>query len=241
MGNEIGTIEALYRYPVKSMAGEQLDLADLGWHGLDGDRRFAFRRVQDQSGFPWLTAGKLPELILYKPVQTSAKDTTHVTTPDGSLLALDGDELRQEIAGRLGASVQLMRLKHGIFDETPLSLLAVATVQKIADEAGEVGDIRRFRPNVVIRTVNGEPFAEDQWLGKAIVFGDGADSPAVNVALRDERCSMIGLHPDTAQNNPSVLKSVVRLNQNCAGVYCMILRPGRLRVGEKVYLKPLPQ
>ena len=61
---KIGEVEALFRYPVKSMSGEILDAADLGWHGLDGDRRLAFRRADDRGGFPWLTGTKLPELIL---------------------------------------------------------------------------------------------------------------------------------------------------------------------------------
>ena len=64
---KVGEVEALFRYPVKSMRGEPLEVADLGWHGLDGDRRLAFRRADDRGGFPWLTAGKLPELILFSP------------------------------------------------------------------------------------------------------------------------------------------------------------------------------
>jgi hypothetical protein len=57
---EIGQVEAIFRYPVKSMAGEQLEAANLGWHGLDGDRRLALRRMENRSGMPWLTASKLP-------------------------------------------------------------------------------------------------------------------------------------------------------------------------------------
>jgi uncharacterized protein YcbX len=60
---EIGQVEAIFRYPVKSMGGERLETANLGWHGLDGDRRLALRRIGDRGGFPWLTASKLPELI----------------------------------------------------------------------------------------------------------------------------------------------------------------------------------
>src|SRR5262249_12064367 len=64
---KVGEVEALFRYPVKSMSGELLEVADLGWHGLEGDRRLAFRRLDDRSGFPWLTASKLPELLLFVP------------------------------------------------------------------------------------------------------------------------------------------------------------------------------
>jgi uncharacterized protein YcbX len=64
---EIGHVEAIFRYPVKSMAGERLEVAELGWYGLEGDRRLAFRRVDDRSGMPWLTASKLPDLLRFTP------------------------------------------------------------------------------------------------------------------------------------------------------------------------------
>jgi uncharacterized protein len=89
---QIGEVEALYRYPVKSMMGESLDVADLGWHGLDGDRRLAFRRVGDRGGFPWLTASKLPQLILFAPQRrgpaADGDPPTHVRTPEGEELAV---------------------------------------------------------------------------------------------------------------------------------------------------------
>src|SRR6185312_2990048 len=66
---ELGRISAIFRYPVKSMAGELLDVARLSWHGIEGDRRLAFRRLTDKSGFPWLTASKLPQVLLYKPLE----------------------------------------------------------------------------------------------------------------------------------------------------------------------------
>ena len=94
---EIGQIEALFRYPVKSMRGERLEAADLGWHGLLGDRRMAFRRLDDRSGFPWLTAGKLPDLLLFAPRRrdhgAQGELPTHVRTPDGEELPVFGDDL----------------------------------------------------------------------------------------------------------------------------------------------------
>lgn len=241
MDVEIGHIQAIYRYPVKSMAGEALERAELGWHGLDGDRRFAFRRVAEQGGFPWLTASRLPALLLYKPIrQTASLDDnlpTHVITPEGKVLEIRSDELRDEIMGRYKAEVQMMQLKQGIFDEAAVSLLSLATSHKISSDSGISPDIRRFRPNIVIDTQQSEPFNEDQWVGKSIVFGDTGDSPAVQVTLRDERCAMVNLNPDTAQSNPAVMKTVVRLNENCAGVYGTVIRPGTLAVGQAVYLR----
>lgn len=111
---EIGKIEALFRYPVKSMRGEPVDTADLGWHGLAGDRRLAFRRVDDRGGFPWLTATKLPELMLFAPVNRKPAGQgdlpTHVRTPEGEALALFGDELAADVGRRWGSPVEMMHL-----------------------------------------------------------------------------------------------------------------------------------
>src|SRR3954454_25037858 len=115
---QIGHVEALFRYPVKSMRGEQLEEAKLGWHGVDGDRRLAFRRIDDRSGFPWLTATKLPELILFAPVRTSAGGLpTHVRAPGGEELALFSPELAADIGDRHGSPVEMTHLDRGIFDE----------------------------------------------------------------------------------------------------------------------------
>src|SRR5271169_6546599 len=132
---EIGQVEAIFRYPVKSMGGERLEVAKLGWHGLDGDRRLAFRRIDDRGGFPWLTAGKLPELLLYAPRRPEGgapEDLpTHVRTPDGEDLPVFGEDLAAEVGRRHGAPVQMMQLKHGIFDEASLSVIASETVHEI--------------------------------------------------------------------------------------------------------------
>src|SRR5262249_2432554 len=147
---ELGRISAIFRYPVKSMAGELLEAARLGWHGLEGDRRFAFRRLGDRSGFPWLTASKLPELILYKPfgldTNTAEQLPTHVRTPDGKQFELQSSELREEISIRYGRDVELMNLKHGIFDEAPISVISQSTVRGVERESCRDVDLRRFRP-----------------------------------------------------------------------------------------------
>src|SRR6478672_1231080 len=118
---QVGRINAIFRYPVKSMAGELLDVATLGWHGLEGDRRLAFRRLNDKSGFPWLTASKLPQLLRYQPFGRDGHNAeplpTHVRTTDGKEYELRSDELREEVSSRYGSEVELMNLKHGIFDE----------------------------------------------------------------------------------------------------------------------------
>jgi len=123
----VGYVREITRYPVKSMAGIATESAILGWHGLEGDRRFAFRRTGANDGFPWLSASKLPELLLYQPVgldeSTGEPLPTHVRNPSGSRLELHSAELISEITGRFGNAVELMQLKHGIFDEAPISVV----------------------------------------------------------------------------------------------------------------------
>src|SRR5262245_39820242 len=126
MPSEIGRIEAIFRYPVKSMRGESLDAATLGWYGIDGDRRLAFRRLDDRSGLPWLTASKVPDLVRFTPLCRDAGNgatlPTHVRTPEGEEMPLFGDELAAEVGRRHRAPVQMMRLDHGIFDEASISV-----------------------------------------------------------------------------------------------------------------------
>ena len=237
---EIGQIEAIFRYPVKSMRGEPLDAALLGWHGLDGDRRLAFRRLDGRGGFPWLTAGRLPDLINFTPQRRDGGNgdalPTHVRTPEGEELPLFGEALAAEVARRHGAPVEMMHLKHGIFDEGSISVITSETAREICRLAGTSADIRRFRPNIVVRSTRAVPFEEDQWVGGVLRFGEPDDGPAVTVALRDVRCAMVNFDPDGGSPAPEVLKAVVRANQNTAGIYGTVARVGRLAVGQTVVL-----
>ncbi len=238
---QLGHVCELVRYPVKSMAGIATESAYLGWQGLDGDRRFAFRRLGDCSGFPWLTASRVPELLLYHPFGldelTGEPLPTHVRTPTGTHVELHSAELQSEIAGRFGGSVELMKLKHGIFDEASISVISLATIAGIGREAGVDLDSRRFRANIVLETHNPEPFHEDGWVGGRLVFGDSKSRPAVSVTARDVRCMMINLDPETGRQDARVLKTVVGLNKNNAGVYATVVQTGRIRVGQAVSLE----
>lgn len=235
---DIGYIDALYRYPVKSMRGDALDAAELGWHGLEGDRRFAVHRVGDHTAFPWLTAGRLPELLLFTPVRHEDGDgpPTHIRTPDGDNLPIFSDALAAEIARRHGAPVEMVQFRQGFFDDATISVIAADTVHAIGRLAGAGDDVRRFRPNIVVRLREPAAFAEDAWVGGTLQFGEGDEGAAITVAMPDVRCSMVNLDPDTAASSPEVLKAIVRANATNAGIYGSVARAGRLRVGQPVRL-----
>ena len=147
---KIGHVEAIFRYPVKSMRSEQLEAAKLGWHGIDGDRRLAFRRIDNRSGMPWLTASKLPELLLFAPLrrEDGAQEDlpTHIRTPDGEEMTVFGEDLATEVGRRHRAPVEMMQLNHGIFDEAPISVIASDTVREIGRLAGRSLDVATISP-----------------------------------------------------------------------------------------------
>ena len=242
---EIGQVEAIFRYSVKSMAGERVEVADVGWHGIDGDRRLALRRTEERSGFPWLTASKLPDLLLFAPFRhedgVQGDLPTHVRTPEGKELAVFGEELAAEIERRHGAPVQMMHLRDGIFDEASVSVISADTVREIGRLAGRGLDVRRFRPNIVVRPLRPNPFQEDKWLGGVLLFGEPGEGPRLSVTMRDARCSMVNLDPDSGRAAPEVLKSIVRMNQNNAGIYGTVTRTGRLAIGQAIRLQESPK
>src|SRR5262252_3140190 len=126
----VGRVVALWRYPVKSMAAERLDGVEVSWHGLAGDRRWAFIRAgQVRSGFPWLTIREHAELARYRPrfaePDRPAASATLVRTPSGDTL----DVADAALAAELGPGVRVIKQDRGIFDTMPLSLL---TTQSLA-------------------------------------------------------------------------------------------------------------
>jgi MOSC domain-containing protein len=238
---KVGEIEALFRYPVKSMSGEPLETADLGWHGLDGDRRLAVRRIDDRGGFPWLTASKLPELILFAPTRRGASTDglpTHVRTPEGEELAVFGEELSAEVGRRHGAPVEMMYLSRGIFDEASVSVITSATVGEVGRLSAQQLDVRRFRPNILVSSLRSAPFEEEEWIRGMLSFGEASEAAAIAITNHDERCSMVNLDPGSARSSPEVLKAIVRARDNKAGVYGTVTRRGRLAVGQPVFWEP---
>jgi uncharacterized protein YcbX len=240
----VGNIKSLHRYPVKSMAGEALASAVLGWHGIEGDRRFSFVRGGNLSGVPWLVASKMPGLIRYKAYHANGKDPSspvvRVRTPEGADVEVESKALLTQIAASFGSEVTLIRVRNGIFDESPLSVISTTTVRAVETETAIALDIRRFRPNILVEPAGDMPVHEDEWTGGTVVFGSGVDAPSVRVTIPDVRCVMVNLDPETAESDPRIHKAIVKSWNNCAGVYASVLRTGMLSVGDPVYLEKNP-
>ena len=235
----VGRVAALYRYPVKSMRGERIDATQVYWHGLAGDRRFAFVRGGNTSNFPWLTGRDVPNLLRYAPYFADDGDplaAVRVITPGGGEHALEDAALRDELAAQYGDAVYLLQSNRGIPDSAGVSVLGVATVRDLGERVGATLDPIRFRPNILVETAEGRPYEEEDWLGGLLVFGERADSARIRLNRKDPRCMMVNLDPVGAEQNPAVLREIARNRDQCAGLYATTEGIGTIQVGDGVRL-----
>jgi uncharacterized protein YcbX len=221
-------VAAIYRYPVKAMAGEPLEQADVEWFGIPGDRRYAFVQSDHRGDFPWLTIRELPALTRYRPA-LDGDAPPRISTPAGRELAIDDPELARELAEASGRRVHLHRDHRGTFDAFPISVISLQAVRALGEHAGRELDPRRFRANIVI-DAPGEEFPEDALIGRHVSLGGAT----VRVTVPDKRCMVVNFDHETAERDAAVLRAVTRHHDVCAGVYGSVETPGTIRVGDPV-------
>ncbi len=228
----VGIVQELCRYPVKSMAAQSLQTVSASWHGLAGDRRWAFIRPgKERSGFPWLTIREKPDLWRHEAYYTDSADVesakTGVRTPDGG----EWEVTDPELARHLGEGVRVIKVGSGIFDTFPLSLLTVQSVQGLSDLVGQTLSPRRFRPNLVIDASEGDPFPEERWEGAVLRIG----GLRCRLDMRDPRCIMVNIDPvETTSTNPAVLRAIAQKRDAHFGMYGTVVQPGEVSVGDPV-------
>lgn len=208
-------VAQLWRYPVKSMAGEALSVAELSATGIAGDRLVQVHGPQDRM----ITARTHPGLLGFHAALAANGQPLVDGRPWNDPAVLD--DVRQ-VAGAGARLVRNDRLER--FDVLPL---LVATDGAIA-AFGRDG--RRLRPNLVVGGVSG--LAERGWPGGRLRIGDvviGIDS------LRG-RCVMTTYDPDTLAQDPGVLKDIVRRFDGRLALNCEVVRGGTIRVGQEVEL-----
>jgi uncharacterized protein len=231
-GGPIGCVVGLWRYPVKSMAAEALPQVDVGWHGLAGDRRWAFiRDGVSQSGFPWFTLRNRGDLNYYRPSFVEPhrpdKSATVVRTPSGAVFDVTDPALAAEL---FPSGVRVIRQDRGVFDTFPLSVITTQTIKRLGDMVGSALDVQRFRPNILVESTTDEPFAEDSWVGSVLRIG----GMQMRVDKLDGRCVVITIDPVTTERNPAILRVVAGERHGCLGVYGTTVKPGRIATNDPV-------
>lgn len=238
----IGHVIEIFRYPVKGMRGESIPEAELWWTGLRGDRRFAFMNPEDnRSGFPWFTGRRAAEMVRYEAGWVGAEldggpDIVWVKSPSGRQFYLGDAELAMDLEGLFSRPPQLVRFNRGCFDAMPVSVISRQTIRGIGVAVGAKLDRRRFRPNLVLDIVAELGETEDDWLGRALKFGDREESPVIRLNRKNARCAMITIDPETGNKLPQVLKYVAQVRDECVGVYGSAEVTGAIRAGDPVYL-----
>jgi len=256
----VGKVESLWRYPVKSMAGEALPAAFFGYAGVYGDRMYAFLNSSAPPGFPYLTGRDRREMLLYRPRfrnpavasmppnQAEAQKLAElspvypdlaelevdVETPSGQLLAIDDPALLAMLAGQGAPSgLSPIRSHRAMIDCRPVSLISTQTIRQLGEEVGLALDARRFRANIYARLDTPDGFAEEAFVGRRLQLGPRA---VVAVIERDARCKMITIDPDTAEETPAIMRSVARVHGGNAGTYCAVMTEGVVHPGDPIVL-----
>jgi uncharacterized protein len=258
---KVGRVESLWRYPVKSMRGESLQEAFVGFPGVYGDRLYAFHSSAAPKGFPYLTGREQQNMLLYRPTyrhpnrlarpsnlaeaeaigsgltpvyHQPADLLVDVETPSGERLAIDDPVLISRLCeGIRDVQLTLLRSDRAMTDCRPISIISISTVRQLSHELGVDLDKRRFRANVYVELESGKAFGEDEFVGRMLQIGAKAVTAVVN---RDARCKMITLDPDTAEANPEVMKRLARDHEGKAGVYGVVVVEGIIRPGDEITL-----
>ncbi len=258
----IGTLESLWRYPVKGMRGEELQEVFVGFPGVYGDRVYAFRNSVSPKGFPYLTSRELETMLLYQPryrnpermtkpanlaeaeaiapgltpvYADSADLALDVDTPSGDRLAIGDPKLIDLLRAEIGEEneLTLLRSDRAMTDCRPVSLFSIHTVQQLGEELGTSLDKRRFRANIYLNLKSGKGFEEDLLVGRTLRVGA---KTTIAVMDRDPRCKMITLDPDTGEQNAKIMKQLASAHETKAGVYGAVLIEGTIRPGDEISL-----
>jgi len=219
----MASVTEIWRYPVKSMAGEPMESCLVTADGLEGDRRWALIDWSPNRAGKWFNIKQHSALMTYR--SRLVDGTVEVVGPDGSSVRLDGDLVRR-FEAESSRPLELRDLAGGNFDDSQVLIVNLASVEAFALEAGMPIDHRRFRANFYLDGL--EPDEELSWLGRRLRVGDAA----LEVTSRCERCKVITMDPDTTEATPELLRLLVDRHDERFGMYCRVVRPGRVTVGD---------
>ena len=215
-------VSHLWRYPVKSLAGEPLTRAELTHDGLAGDRLIHVRTPRG------LLTGRTRHGLLTLPARTG----------------LDGEPLVGGHPWRSAAAAELIRQRAGEdavlstydgperFDVTNLLVAVDGELDAFARRHGAELDVRRLRPNLMLSGV--DPAELDRWPGRALAIGDAL----IGIHSRRPRCIVTSIDPETGAQDLDVFRRIRRDFANLMALNCWVITPGTVDVGDRATLVP---
>jgi uncharacterized protein YcbX len=255
---QIGTVGALWRYPIKSMRGESLNEAWVTERGFAGDRVWGVREL-DRGGI--MSARTFPHLLALRARYEGEPDadaaaTIKIELPDGGAIAPDDPQASGILSEFLRRRVSLERIRaerltpeeleaimrgeaypphRDFFDEEVLHLVATGTLAFMRDlQPGSDFDSRRFRANVYVDTgEEADGFIEDRWLDGELEIAEQVRIVGMRPAIR---CAMT-THPQSElPHDVNILRTAWQYHQAYVGVFAAVGAPGRIRVNDPVVL-----
>ncbi len=218
--NVVGRVDSLWRYPVKSMSGEELKESFVGFSGIYGDRLYAFRSSAAPKGFPYLTGREQEQLLLYRPRYRHPENMAKPTN------LAEAEAMGPGITPIYASGADLV-----VDVEAPSGeLLSIDDPRLISKVREGIRDVHEL---TLLRSDRANGFGEDEFVGRTLRIGTKA---VMTVMDRDPRCKMITLDPHTAEANPEIMRRVARAHDGKAGVYGAVLVEGLIRPGDEITL-----
>lgn len=254
----IGTLESVWRYPVKSMRGEQVEDVFVAYTGVMGDRLYAISSSGAPPEFPWHTNREHEEFVLFsasyknrestlKPaaIEAAFKEALNppypwvdafaleIKTPDGVTLDIDDPAFLASLRDKSEGDLALHFTQKNAVDCRPLSLFSHQTLAQLEQETGLELDKRRFRTNFYVDWSEADGFYENELVNRRLKVGERLE---IMVRELDPRCKSITIDPDTAETQPRILRHIARKHNSFAGVYAVVLTEGTVNTGDEIYL-----
>ena len=259
---QIGRVQTLWRYPVKSLRGETVTEAEITDRGIAGDRVMALREL-DRGGIMsarfW--AAMLELGARYDAAAADSETGIHIDFPNGPAVRADDPAAQSLLSERFGRPIRLEKVRRDrptadelaavmrgdamppardFFDEDVLHLIASGTLTHLRRlQPASDFDPRRFRANIYIDTCDSnDGFIEDQWLGGTLAIGETVRIAGLCPAIR---CA-ITTHPQPGlPHDPAILRTAAQHHRAYVGVFASVAEPGLVRVGDPVVLVMNPE
>ena len=230
-------VARLFRHPVKSVSGEELEAVEVDSRGVVGDRAWAL--YTDDGGIGSgknSTRFRKVDGLLHWASELPADGAPVLVAPDGRRFAADSPDAVKALTSTFGRDI-IPRGEGEVlhFDDSALHVVTTSALRTLAAEAGGDVDVRRLRANVLVDTGDADGWPEDAWLGHDLALGDDV---VLRITEPMPRCVMVDMsHRRVDDDGPRILKPLGRAHDVKLGVQAEVVRPGRLRVGDTVTVR----
>ena len=242
---EIGEIEGLFLHPVKNMLGYATQNAVVTPNGFDGDRVKAIRVTASGS----LKAAKSIKGLGSLKAIYDGDGIVEIIFPDGRTIRSDRIDVSVVLSEFVGQPIELVGLgddtvepeqmhekkplppRQTLFDSYPLMLLSRQSLESLSTKVGsDVGQIERYRPNILVNLHGDSAFPEFDLIGRDIAVGEAV----IRIEMPCARCLVVAQGTPSLPRNPDIMKTMLRETDGNLGVYARVLQPGRLQQGDRI-------